>query len=552
MFVFSNKYLLTKRDKSGKFPTVMIEVLRHNSLFPVLVIIVSGYFIGQIRVRAFNFDTTAIILIAMILGHWGFQVSPVLKTLGLILFLYMIGLQAGPGFFNSFRREGLQMNLLALIIVGTGALLTLLFAHILHIHSPLAVGIFAGALTSTPGLAAATEVSGDPTASLGYGVAYPVGVIITIMTLRLIQKLMPKQILAGESDYQGQLFAQNPPLKAMYIRITNSNMDGMKLADTDLEKMLEVKISRIRHTDSDQIPTPDIRLAVGDIIRVVGTESAVEKAQMILGEFTEQSIPRPKNTVIRPIVVFNKDYLGKTLGEVQLLENYNVIITRVRRSGIDLSAIPNRILRLGDKLMVIGEPETLDQLADKLGTQLKNLVENDIIPVMTGMILGLILGAIPFYLSPNISFTLGVSGGIIITALILGSLGKTGPMTWVISGHSTQLLKNFGMLLFLASVGVEAGTGLIETISTNGIQLLAAAVLITFITMAIALFVAIKVFKMNMLVALGAITGGMTNTPGLAVLNKMSDSDAINTAYAAVYPFALVLMIIFSHLLVSF
>lgn len=523
-----------------------------NSVFVLFVIITLGYFLGLIRFGSFSLEASGIVIVAMLFGHFGFMVPDAFRTMGLTLFLYTIGLQAGPGFIESFKKSGRQLTLLALVTVGSAGLLTLALGHLFNISSDLSVGLFAGSLTSTPGLAAATEASGSPLASLGYGVAYPVGVIGTILTLRLMPRIFKINIADAEKTANLEKVTFLQQMEWRIIRVTNKNVQSLSIKDLNLDKHYGVTISRILREGESLVPKQDLTLKVEDKVRLVGPREGLDKAVLMLGEEEHEiEIPLPVNRTVLRVLVNNPEYVGKRLGDHHLEERFNVIVTRVRRSGIDLPPAPERKLQMGDILQLVGDAHTLEILSERMGANLKNMLRHEIVPVSLGIVLGMLVGSLHIGSENGFMISLGLSGGIILTSLFLGYKGVTGPVTWVVTGHTNRLLRDFGLVFFLSSVGTEAGAGLVKTIQDQGIVLLIMAFFITIIPMLITALAGLKIFKLNLLTVLGTITGGMTNTPGLGVVNKMSDSDAVNASYAAVYPFALVLMIVFAHLMIK-
>lgn len=526
--------------------------LLSNPVFVLFLIITLGYFLGLLRFGSFSLETSGIIIVAMIFGHFGLIVPEIFRTIGLTLFLYTIGLQAGPGFIESFKKSGRQLTILALVTVGCAGLLTYVLGYFFNVSPELSVGIFVGSLTSTPGLAAATEASGSPLVSLGYGMAYPVGVLGTILIIRFLPKIFRFDLTEVEKTFNLEKVSADQQMEWHIIRVTNKNVQSVSIKNLNLDKHYGVTISRILRDGESLVPKKDLTLKVDDRVRIVGPREGLKKVTVLLGEEEHDvEIPLPANRTVLRVLVNNPEFVGKKLGDHHLEERFNVTVTRVRRSGIDLPPTPERKLQMGDILQLVGDAETLEMLSERMGANLKNVLKYEIVPISLGIVIGMLVGSLYIGSDNGFKFSLGLSGGIILTSLFLGYKGVTGPITWVVTGHTNRLLRDFGLVLFLASVGTEAGAGLVKTIQEQGVMLLLMALLITSIPMVLTAFVGLKLFKLNPLTVMGTITGGMTNTPGLGVINKMTDSDEVNAAYAAVYPFALVLMIVFAHLLVK-
>lgn len=532
---------------AGKLPNM--KALLESPYFILFVIISLGILFGRIKYRGISLDMSAVIFVALLFGHWGYQVPAVFQTIGLLLFIYSVGIQAGPGLFESFRRQGLNIIIISLTIIVSGALLSLLAGSLLHIERPLAVGLFAGALTSTPGLAAAIEASSKPEmASIGYGVAYPFGVIGVILFIIVVTRILRINIKTEEEAYKASLLELHPEIGYGHYVVENKNMDQQTIEELQIRSMTGASISRILHGSNTVIPKPKTRLYLGDIIRAVGSKETLEKVRLLVGPQVETEIPLNAPSEVQWILVTNKDVVNKTLNQLNLFSNYEATVTRVRRSGIDIAPKPQLQLKFGDKLLVACQGD-IHEVATFLGNDDKKLSETDFLPIALGLVLGILVGEIEIPLWSGFSFKLGLTGGVLAIALILSRIGKTGPVLWHISGPANQLIRTLGLLLFLSAVGTQAGSTLVDTMSDQGIKLFLAGLLLTFIPMITALLVGRFFMRLNFLTLLGTITGGMTSTPGLTAINSLTDSEAPSIAYATVYPMALVAMIVASQLL---
>lgn len=519
---------------------VVMEVIQ-SDYFILFAIISIGIMVGRIKIKGFSLDVSAVIFVALVFGHYGLTVPSVFQRIGLLLFIYSVGIQAGPGFFSSFDRQSIKWIGVASILVITGALVSTASVYIWDMDTETVTGLLAGGLTSTPGLAAAIEITKAKATSIGYGVAYPFGVIGVMLFINLIVRILRIDVQAEANAYKEEVYADYPPVRYRHFQVENSNVVGIAFGDLHVRSMTDATISRIKQPGNDkaEVITSDTIMNKGAVIRAVGTDSALHNIRLLIGRPTDEEINLGDTSDVRWILVTNKRIVNKPLSHLQLMQNFNSNITRIKRSGIELLPKPDVSLKFGDKVLVVtkGNIEGVSRL---LGNDNKKLSETDILPIVLGIVLGILVGQIPL----TAGFSLGLTGGVLATALILSWIGKTGPVIWQVSGTANQLIRQMGLLFFLASVGTEAGAILMDTIATNGLRLFGIGVLITLIPMMVATFVGYRVFRINFLVLMGVLTGGMTSTPGLTVAQSFADTDAPNIGYATVYPLAMVLLIL--------
>lgn len=527
----------------------MFESLLQSSYFALFLIVALGFILGKINFRGISLDVSAVIFIALLFGHFGVVIPKELGNFGLVLFIFTIGIQAGPGFFGSFKSKGKVLILITLLIVGSACLTGIVLKYIFGIATDEIVGLIAGALTSTPGLAAAIDATKSSSASIAYGIAYPFGVIGVILFVKLLPKMLRVNLQAEEKRLENRQKEKYPSLQTGTFRITNRGIDGKSLMQLQVRTMTGAVISRIRHGETTELPSSESILHEGDLVKAVGNEAALEQLGLLLGERVTEDLPLAQSYELRLLLITNKEVIGKSLGNLNLQGNFNCTVTRIRRSGIDLSPSPELVLKFGDKLTVVGHQDSLTELAKLLGNDEKRLSDTDFFPIAMGIVLGVIFGKINISFSDSFSFSPGLTGGILIVALILSALGKTGPIIWSMSGSANQLLRQLGLLLFLAEVGTSAGTSLVATFQESGWTLFAVGFAITLIPMTIAVLVGYFICKISIFDLMGTITGGMTSTPGLAAADSMTDSDAPSVAYATVYPISMVFLIVFIQLI---
>ena len=523
----------------------MFTDLLHSSYFSLFLIVALGFMLGRIKIKGLSLDVSAVIFIALLFGHFGVIIPKELGNFGLVLFIFTIGIQAGPGFFDSFRSKGKTLILITMLIICSACLTAVGLKYAFDIDTPSVVGLIAGALTSTPGLAVAIDSTHSPLASIAYGIAYPFGVV------KLLPKIMRVNLDQEARRLEIERRGQFPELGTCIYRVTNASVFNRSLMQINARAMTGAVISRLKHKDEISIPTAHTVLHEGDYIQAVGSEESLNQLSVLIGEREEGELPLDKTQEIESLLLTKKDMINKQLGDLNLQKNFGCTVTRVRRSGIDLSPSPDLALKFGDKLMVVGEKEGIKGVARLLGNNAKKLSDTDFFPIAMGIVLGVLFGKLNISFSDTLSFSPGLTGGVLMVALVLSAVGKTGPIIWSMSGPANQLLRQLGLLLFLAEVGTSAGKNLVATFQESGLLMFGVGAAITVVPMLVAVIVGRLVFKINILDLLGTITGGMTSTPGLAAADSMVDSNIPSVAYATVYPIAMVFLILFIQVISS-
>lgn len=526
-----------------------LHPLIQSSYFSLFIIISLGLLIGRIKLGTFSLDFSAVIFVALIFGHFGVKVDEVVQQIGILLFIFTIGIQAGPGFFRSFKQNGRNFILLAVIIVTSGASIIAASILLFGIDKSLMIGIFNGALTSTPGLAAAVETTHSPLASIGYGIAYPFGVVGVVLFVTLIPKLFHVDLSKEEQKYKDKLLEDYPQIVTRDFIVERNDVIGKPFHELKHEKTtIHCITTKILRNNTVFIPHTDTLLHYNDIIRVVGPAADMDKVAALVGGYTNQIFPETTGHDAQWIFVTNKSVINKRIGSLNLFSNFNASIVLLKRSGIDIAPDEQTQLRFGDRIMIAADKQAFSSIISLFGNDSKRLSETDFLPITLGIIIGIILGSISIPLG-FFNFKLGLTGGVLTAALVLSGIGKTGPIIWSMSSNANLLIREFGLLLFLSAVGCEAGAHLVETLSNYGIILFLIGITATIIPMIVGWWIGSKFLKIDILSLLGLITGGMTSTPGLGAASKHTESNIPQIAYATVYPFALVLMIILSKLL---
>lgn len=542
------------------------ETIAHT-IFIYSFVIAMGVFLGKIKIYGISLGIAFVLFVGIALGHFGMsanhEVIDFIKDFGLILFVFSIGLQVGPGFFSSFRRGGLTLNLLALSIVILGGFITIGLHFITGVSMPMLVGIMSGAVTNTPGLGAAqqaleqvmagTPADAIPVISLGYAVAYPFGVLGIILTMIFLRSIFRINV-GNEYDLYRNL--QHPAEKIpekVSIQVTNKRVFGENIRDITGSINHSFVISRVLH-NGDLLPAgSDTVIYENDIILVVAQKGAIPAIVAQIGTESDIDITlRSGNLVSRQVIVTNSEVYGKKLGSLRLRTRYNINVTRVYRAGIELVAFPELRLQMGDKLTVVGDEGPVERVTKHLGDSVKRLEEPNLIPIFVGILLGVILGSIPFKV-PGIMnpVKLGLAGGPLIIAILLSKYGYKLQLVSYTTPSANLMMREIGIVLFLASVGLSAGRNFVPSlVSGDGFKWMGYGAIITLLPLLFIGFYSRIFLKRNYLEICGLLSGSMTDPPALAFANSIAQSEAPAVAYATVYPLVMFLRIFIAQLLI--
>jgi putative transport protein len=499
-------------------------------------------------------------------GHFGVEISPPVlefaREFGLILFVYTIGVQVGPGFFASLRREGLPANAMAAAIVLLGAGITLLITRLADVPMAVAVGLFSGATTNTPSLGAAQEAirslpgAGAEAAvlpGLGYAVAYPFGIFGIILSMLLLRAVFRVNLAKETEELLARSGKQPRKLEHSSILVTNENFDGKRIADLPGLAAAGVVISRIRHGDDVALATANHEIATGDVILAVGPRRGLADLALILGRASDVDLRQSQSgLVIRRVIVTRKAVLGKSLAELTFLANEEVRVTRVTRAEVELSASGHQRLQFGDMLLIVGREGAIERVAEALGNSVKQLNHTELIPIFVGIALGVLLGSIPVAF-PGVPapVKLGLAGGPLVVAIVLSRIGRIGPLLWAMPNNANFALREIGIVLFLACVGLHSGEKFLDTLlHGDGLWWMAMAVAITLVPLLVVGVFARVVMRTNYVSLCGLLAGSMTDPPALAFANTVTGSDAPSISYATVYPLTMLLRVVCAQLLV--
>lgn len=529
----------------------MVSFLNENPVLLVMLVISAGYLFGQIKIRGFSLESSAILFVALLAGHLGFAIPDLFKNLGLVLFIYAIGLQAGPKVRILFKREGMVLNLMAVLIISSGALLALAGKLLLGIGKGIEIGLFTGALTSTPGLVSAYEATGSKLTSIAYSVAYPLGVIGVILFVRLLPVLTGRNIKTEEDRGKEKMENQAPLVVSRQVQVSNPNVAGKSIKELNFRELTGCIISRLLREGNTLVPRGSSRLQPGDIVRVVGPKEHIELAILLLGKVSDVEIP-VGNLELGRFVLTNRKLVGKKIEDLNVRYTREANITRITRAGIDLPAMPGFKVQWGDRISVVTEKDHIPELKELFGDDIKKAEEGNIFSLVLGIAAGILLGLIPFAIGRLFSFNLGLTGGVLLSGIFFSTKGRLGPVVWRIPFNIIHFIREMGLIFFLSTVGCEAGKNFFSVVQQNGVALILWGAVITVIPMVLAVAVARASRHVSLLELLGLIPGGMTSTPGFATVTGMTESEIPITVYAAVYPLAMIMMIIWTKILVLF
>ena len=538
-----------------------------HTVFTLAITIAIGIALGKIKIAGISLGITWILFVGIALSSFGMQIDPTIiafvKEFGLILFVYSVGMQVGPSFFSSFKQGGMRLVGIATAIVLVGVLT----AYIIHLVTgtpiPTMVGVLSGAVTNTPGLGAAqqayTDSTGlnDPSIAMGYAVAYPlgvVGIIVSIALLRAIFRIkLDKEKEALESANESKYAAK------ISIELTNTNLFGRSVLETRSLINRSFVVSRIcRVNGKIEIANAQTILAEGDKMLIICANEDVEAIEMMLGHQINMQhsdwINLDQQFISRRIIITQPHINGKTIGELRLRSSHAVNVTRVNRSGVDLIPEHNLELQIGDRLTVVGSEMAIEAVAKTLGNSMRRLREPNLISIFLGIFLGVLVGSIPIAI-PGMpqAVKLGLAGGPLIVAILVSRFGAHYHLVTYTTMSANLMLREVGISLFLAAVGVSAGEGFIDTVvNQGGYMWVLYGIIITMLPILLVGIFARKVCKLNYFTLMGVVAGSMTNPPALAYSNATAGNDVPAVSYATVYPFMMFLRVLTAQLFVLF
>ncbi|AUG98888.1 putative transporter [Pectobacteriaceae bacterium CE70] len=533
------------------------------------LVAVLGLWIGNWRIYGVGLGIGGVLFGGIIVGHFAqsyhFSLNGdmlhVIQEFGLILFVYTIGIQVGPGFFSSLRVSGLRLNGFAILTVLLGGMVAIAIYKLFGVPLPIILGIFSGAVTNTPSLGAGQQILTDLGSSnvlinqmgMGYAMAYPLGIcgiLLVMWLLRLLFRVVVDREAKQFESHSGQSHEQ---LHTMNIEVMNPNLQGLAIQDVPILNSNAIVCSRLKRENALMVPAPSSILQLGDYLHLVGAQVDLDQARLVIGHEVDTSLStRGTDLSVERVAVTNERVLGQKIRDLNLKKNYDVVISRLNRAGVELVAANNSSLHFGDILTLVGRKTAIDAVADIVGNAQQKLQQVQMLPVFIGIGLGVLLGSVPLFIPGfPVALRLGLAGGPLVVALILGRIGSIGKLYWFMPPSANLALRELGIVLFLSVVGLKAGSNFFATlVYGDGLRWVAYGAVITVIPLLVVGILARLLTKMNYLTLCGMLAGSMTDPPALAFANGLHEtSGAPALAYATVYPIAMFLRIMSPQIL---
>ena len=544
----------------------MSETAITISLLALVAVI--GLWLGHFKIKGVGLGIGGVLFGGILVAHFTTQYGIKLDShtlhfvqeFGLILFVYTIGIQVGPGFFASLRQSGLTLNGLGILIVALGALVTILIYKFANIPLDVALGIYSGAVTNTPSLGAGQQILSElgmsqTTSNMGmaYAMAYPFGICGILLSMWLIRLFFKIKVDEEAANFEKESGHDKEALKSMSLKVTNTNLNGIHLIEIPGFDDEDVVCSRLKRGELVIVPKADTDVQLGDILHLVGNPEGLKKMHLIIGEEVDVPVASLSGEIrSERVVVTNEKVLGKKIRHLGIHQKYGVVISRLNRAGVELVPTAHTTLQFGDVLHMVGKTDILNQAISVIGNAKQKLLQVQMLPVFIGIGLGVLLGSIPFYIPGfPVALKLGLAGGPLVVALILARIGSIGKLYWFMPPSANLALREIGIVLFLAVVGLKSGGSFVDTLTNgSGLEWMGYGIFITLVPLMIVGVIARLYAKLNYLSLCGLLAGSMTDPPALAFANELKEgSGAASLSYATVYPLTMFLRIISPQLL---
>ena len=544
----------------------MSDIAITISLLALVAVI--GLWIGHWKIKGVGLGIGGVLFGGIIIAHFTNQYGIALDShtlhfiqeFGLILFVYTIGIQVGPGFFASLRKSGLKLNGLAILIVVLGSVSVVVLTKAIGVPLDIALGIYSGAITNTPSLGAGQQILTElglshatSTMGMAYAMAYPFGICGILLVMWLIRLFFKIKIDEEANRFNQESGYDKESLHTISVKVTNHNLDGLGLLEIPGFEEEDVVCSRLKRGENVIVPKADTEIHLDDVLHLVGDDHALRKMRLVIGEEVDMPVLSASGEIrAERVVVTNEKVLGKKIRTLNVHSKYGVVISRLNRAGVELVPSGDTSLQFGDVLHMVGRTDVLNQAISVIGNAQQKLLQVQMLPVFIGIGLGVLFGSIPFYIPGfPVALKLGLAGGPLVVALILARIGSIGKLYWFMPPSANLALREIGIVLFLAVVGLKSGGNFIDTlVNGSGLEWMGYGIFITFVPLMIVGVIARLYAKLNYLSICGLLAGSMTDPPALAFANEMKeDNGAASLSYATVYPLVMFLRIISPQLL---
>jgi putative transport protein len=537
-----------------------------QAVLAVSIVAALGLALGSLGVRGIRLGAAGVLFAGIFFGQLGMHIDErileFVRDFGLLMFVYTVGLQVGPGFFSSLKRQGLQLNILGAAVVLLGAVIVAGFRFLFHFSIPVIAGLFSGASTNTPSLAAGQaalqslkgyDASGNDLLGMAYAVAYPFGIVGIIVTMLLVRRVFQIDVETETEILDAANKSDAPTPDYVDLEVTNPNLNGRALRDLPFVSESGIVFSRLLRAGKVVVPNDDSVIHLGDSLRIVGPRITLLEFETMIGRKSAVDLRTvPSELTTGHLYVTKRSVLGKSLGELNFEHSYGTVVTRITRAGVEFAANNRVRLQFGDLLFVVGPKEGVARVGELVGNKPKALEHPHVLPVFVGIFLGVVLGSLPIALpGMPVPVRLGLAGGPLLVALVLSQIGRLGPLIWYLTPGANLILREMGIVLFLACVGLKSGSGFLEVLlSGSGFCWMGAGAIVTLFPLVAASFFARIVLKLDYPTLCGVLAGSMTDPPALAFASSVSKSDQPLVAYAAVYPLVMILRVFVVQILI--
>lgn len=550
----------------------LFELFRQDSVAHSIVVIglviAAGLALGHIRIFGVSLGVAGVLFSGLLCAHFGLVVNPHVleftRELGLVFFVFTIGLQLGPGFFASLRKQGLALNAFAAAVVLLGTGLVLAFHRWGGLPLPAAVGVFSGATTNTPSLAAAGQaLRQTPGLSdallklpdLAYAVCYPFGIVGTILAMLAVRRLFRVDLEAERRELRDHHAAEHRPIGTIVLRVTNPNLAGVAIGEIPALREAQAVVSRLARGGVVQAATPDLTLALGDELLIVAPPAGLETLRLVIGEPSPADLrAAPGNVDVRRVLVTSRGALGRTVDELNLVGRFGVNVTRIARGDQQFTPTSSLRLQFADTVTLVGPADQLAPAERLLGNSPKELNQPNLVAVFVGIVLGVMLGSLPLFV-PGLPapVKLGLAGGPLLVAILLGRLGHWGPLVWYMPPNANFMLREIGIALFLACVGLKSGDSFWPLLTSgDGLRWMLVGAVVTLVPLLLVAIAARAIWKLNYIRLCGLLAGSMTDPPALAFAGSLAASEDVAIAYVTVYPLTMLLRVFAAQWMILF